>query len=428
MSLRATWLPLLLALALPAAAQDAPPPAAPAPLALRGRVHLGDGTPPIPDGVVVLQGGRIVGVGPFDATTLPADAQVISPPGAELTPGLIDASSTVGVTTPESWAEHGAEVVPHLSVLDAVDLRDPGFARLAARGVTAVCLTAGPESVIGGRVAVVKTAGRARVVVREGAVKANLGPEAWRRGQRNRGPWGPITFATRRPTTRMGAVWVFRDALARAADFPAPAGEVLAEVVAGEVPLRVQARTRGDIETALRLTREAGVELVLEEGTEVRYLLDLVAARRVPVIFGPLFDLPLGARADYGEAEDPALYTPRLLAERDVPFCLTAADLDGEADLWGQALMAVRYGLTPAQALAAVTSAPAALLGAETGERLGLLAEGRDADVVVWSGRPLEATSRPLAVLVNGEVVAGALPAAGTTARPGLAPGPGKQF
>ncbi len=425
-------MPLLLtALATGAArAQEAPLPPRQETLVLRGRLHLGDGSPPIEDGVVVVEGGSISGVGRYDAAALPAGARVVAIPGAELTPGLIDAASTAGVTTPESWAEHGDEVVPHLRVLDAVDLRDPTFARLARRGVTAVFVTSGPGSVVGSRGALLKTAGPRRVLASAAAIKATIGPESWRRGQSNRGPWGRVDFATRRPTTRMGAVWVFREAFARAAQgaLEGPAGDVLRRVLAGEVGLRVQARTRGDIETALRLAAEAGLAPVLEEATEARHLVDLLAARQVRVIYGPLFDEPAGYRARTGEAEDPGLHTPRLLAERGVPFCLTAGDLDGEADLWGQALLAVRYGLAPERALAAVTGDAADLLGGAAAERLGRLAEGRDADLVVWSGPPLAATSRPLAVLISGERVAGELPAAEVAVPSRLAPGPDRGF
>jgi imidazolonepropionase-like amidohydrolase len=253
----------------------------------------------------------------------------------------------------------------------------------------------------------VRTAGRydARVVTQEDAVKATLGPEAWRRGMRNRGPFGGVDFLTRRPTTRMGGVWVFRDAFARAraGQLESPAGDVLRRVLSGDVALRIQARTRGDIETALRLAEEAQLpRLILEEATEVRHLLGAVKQRGVAVIYGPLFDRPRGWRAFTGEGNDPALSTPALLKEAGIAFCLTAADQEGEDDLVGQAILAARYGLAPEAALQAVTSSAAALLGLQGA---GALVEGHTADVVVWSGSPLEPTSRPLLVLIQGAVV-----------------------
>ncbi len=391
-----------------ARAQDAPeqPEDGPA-LVLRGLVHVGDGRR-VDDGAVVVQGKRVVAVGPWAEVQarVPDGARVVAVPGAEVSPGLIDAMSTAGLATPGSWAEQGTEVTPHLRVLDEVDLHAPVWRRLAARGVTTVCVTASPESVVGSKTTVVRTAGplTSRVVTQEGAIKATLGPEAWRRGARNSRPWGSVDHLVRRPTTRMGGVWVFRDAFARAraGSLEEPAGEALREVLEGRRALRVQARTRGDIETALRLSEEAGVSFVLEEATEVRYVLEQVKARGVPVIFGPVFDRPRGWRAWTGEGDDPALSTAAMLHAAGVPFCLTAADREDEDDLRAQAMMAARYGLDADAALAAVTSAPAAILGLE---RAGALAASRDADVVVWSGPPLEPTSRALLVLVQGQVV-----------------------
>lgn len=390
-----------------ACAQDAPATDQGPSLVLRGLVHVGDGQR-IDDGAVLVRGKRVAAVGPWDViqTSAPADARVLTAPGVEISPGLIDAMSTAGLANPGSWAEQGTEVTPHLRVLDEVDLHAPVWRRLAARGVTTVCVTASPESVVGSKTTIVRTAGPllSRVVVQEAAVKATLGPEAWRRGARNSRPWGSVDHLVRRPTTRMGGVWVFRDAFARAraGSLEGPAGDALREVLEGRRALRVQARTRGDIETALRLTAEAGVRFVLEEATEVRHVLDLVKAREVPVIFGPVFDRPRGWRAWTGEGDDPALGTAAMLHAAGVTFCLTAADREDEDDLRAQAMMASRYGLDPAAALVAITSAPASILGLE---RAGALAAERDADVVVWSGSPLEPTSRALLVLIQGHVV-----------------------
>lgn len=415
----------LLSLSVGASAQDAGADADPA-LVLRGVVHTGDGRR-IDDGAVVVRGKRVVAVGAWAdvQAAVPEGARVVAAPGAEVTPGLIDAMSTAGLAGPGSGAEHGSEVTPHLRVLDEVDLHAPVWRRLAARGVTTVCVTASPESVIGSKTTIVRTAGpaAARVVVQEGAVKATLGPEAWRRGARNTRPFGGIDHLVRRPTTRMGGVWVFRDAFARAraGGLEGPAGDVLREVLEGRRALRVQARTRGDIETALRLAEEVGVGLVIEEATEVRYVLDLVKARGVPVIFGPVFDRPRGWRAFTGEGHDPALATAAMLHAAGVPFCLTAADGEDEDDLRAQAMMAVRYGLDPEAAIVAVTSSPARILGLA---RAGALLPEHDADVVVWSGPPLEPTSRALLVLVQGQVVVDHVGQAVAPATPGASPGP----
>jgi len=401
---------LLLALAglaaAPAAAQDRAADA----LVVRGRVHVGDGRV-IEDGAVLTRGGSIVRVGPWEGFDAPEGVRVVAPPRAEVTPGLVDAAVTGG----GDYAEHETEVTPHLSVLDALSLGSEGWERLAARGVTTVYVTADPGAVIGGRGALLKTGRIPRVLDADGAVKATIGREAWVRGARNRRPSRRgAGFRARRPNTRMGLVWVFRDAFAGAAtgELEGPAGPVLREVLSGERALRIQARRANDIETALRLTAEVGLRsFVLEEGTEVaRTELARLRDRGVAVVFGPIFERPRGFRARTGEADEPALETPVALADARVTFCLTASDRTGEAALPTQAMLAIRYGLDPASALAAVTATPAGVLG--VADRLGTLAAGLDADLVVWSGPPFEATTRPLLVLIDGAPAAGELPPA----------------
>ena len=329
------------------------------------------------------------------------------------------------------WAEQGREVIPHLRSLDAVDLEDPAFARLAAGGVTTVFLTPDPSSVIGCRGALVKTGGSWEKRVLEDAweVKANIGPETWRKGAYNHPPYGAAAdFRARRPTTRMGATWVFREAFYQALPYAAavsaegsitlpddPDLAVLVRVLAGDVRLRFQAREDIDIWSALRLADEFKIPVVLEEATEVYRCIPEVKARGVPVIFGPLFLRPRGSRGRSGEALRPCPGTPRLLDEAGIPFALTAADLSGEDGLVRQAAYAVRWGLSPERALRAVTLEPARILG--IAGRVGDLSPGLDGDLVLWKGSPLSPDSRPVLVVIRGGVVfrdEGLFPSEGT--------------
>lgn len=374
--------------------------ASPAVVALRGVLHK-PGARPTADGVLVIREGKIVAMGAWGQVKLPEGAQILEVPA--ISPGLIDASTSAG--TQGIYAEQSSEVVPELRVLDEVDLAHRDFQRLLARGVTTVYVGADPASVIGSQGCVVKTAGAERVLIEAGSVQANIGPESWSRGF-NRRPSGVPSFMTRRPGTLMGAVWVFRDAFfqARQAKEPSPAQRALRQVIGGERELRFQARRRGEIEAALRLAREQGVPLVLEEAQEVHHLIDLVAAQEVRVILGPLEDL---GRAQARGVLEPRLDTPTLLALAGVEFCLSANDEQGQDDVRGQAMLARRYGLESSLALDAVTAAPARILGVEG--RVGLLKVGLDADLVVWSGPPLAVTSKPLAVLIDGQLVYGQL-------------------
>ena len=326
----------------------------------------------------------------------------------------------VGVPPSATWAEHSNEVVPHTRVVDSINWFARDFERLVRSGVTTVFVSPDSASVIGARGAIVKTGGDlAQRVVRDmDAVKAAMGRDPATRGVANRlppGRGGGVTLRTRRPTTRMGVEWVFRKAmydarrvaaglpLQGADQPPLEAVDTLNALLAGEIPLRIQARMQHDINTALRLSREFGLQFILEEGTEAYDCLPQLKAAGVPVIFGPIYDTPVGLRRFGGEASNARLSTATALHEAGVPFALTAQEMRDSEGLAGQAMQAVRFGLPRDAALSAITAMPAKLLGLE-GE-VGVLASGSAGDAVVWSGDPLDATTRPLAVVINGKVV-----------------------
>lgn len=319
-----------------------------------------------------------------------------------------------------SWADQAAEVTPHRLVLDSVNFFSNDFGRLAEGGITTVYVSPDSANVLGSRGAILRTGGplRERVIRRADAVKASLGDDPSRRGHNNLLPpyYGPApSLHTRRPTTRMGVDFVFRKAFYDAqrvragqkvygADTPpAEAIPVLQQVLDGQVPLRIQARLQNDIFSALRLAQEFKLKFALEEATEAYRCLPQLAAAGVPVIFGPLYDTPQGYRATTDEVSQPRLNTPKQLADAGIEFALTAQELRDEDGLVRQGMLAVRFGLTPAQALRAMTATPAKLLGLS--EELGAIKPGLRADVVLWSGAPLDATSRPLLVLSGGRIV-----------------------
>ncbi len=332
----------------------------------------------------------------------------------------VDTLLASGPSASLTWAEHSSEVVPHRLVIDSVNLLSSDFKRLARGGVTTVYVAPDSASVIGERGAIVKTAGplKQRIVRRADAVKASMGSDPSSRGRGNNLPpaYGPApTVFTRRPTTRMGVDFVFRKAFydarlaaagkpLRGADQP-PLGAVpaLNEIATGKIPLRIQARMQHDIFSALRLAKEFGLKFTLEEATEAYQCLPELKAAGVPIIYGPIYDTPAGFRAFTGEAEDARLATPRALYENGIRFALSAQEFRDEDGLVRQGAYAARYGLPADEALRAMTVVPAELLGL-SGE-VGVLSPRAAGDLVVWSGEPLMAESRPLLVMIDGRVV-----------------------
>jgi len=324
----------------------------------------------------------------------------------------------VGKCTWPTDVENSSEVIPHTRVLDAINLRSPDFGRLAEGGVTTVFAAPDSSAVIGSRGAILRTAGpmRERVVRAADAVKATMGTEPSWRGGRNQMPWGDrVSVLTRRPTTRMGVAWIFRKAFYDSrrhdegkalggADVPPRASLVaLHGILAGQIPLRIQARQQHDILAACRLSKEFGLSFVLEEGTESYKCLDELTSQHVPVIFGPLYIDPPGTRAYSSEVGGARLHTFQRLLSRGIETALTAHELRDEDGLARQAMYALRMGVSFDDVLRSVTQTPAKLLRIDS--QIGTLEAGKRGDLILWQGRPFDAEARPLVVVSGGRIV-----------------------
>ena len=318
-----------------------------------------------------------------------------------------------GVAGPSAISEQSSEVVPHTRWFDAVDLDSPDFQRLLRDGVTTLYAAPDPSAVIGARGAVLRTAGETRVLDPAAAVKAVIGSDPYRFGTFNRRPTRfSVTHFSRRPQSRMGVGWIFRkafyDSILRSAG-GAPSGAdtasaeahaMLGRVLAGEVPLRVQARTSSDIESAYRLCGEFGVGFTLVDPVEGYRVLPLLEKHPVPMVFGPIFDDPNGLSARTFETRRSRLHTLRDLLKTGAPIALSAQDLREEDGLGRQAMLAVRFGVPSETAIQLVTKTPAEILG--IADEVGTLTAGKRADLVVWSGEPFAATSAVTHVYVDG--------------------------
>ena len=350
--------------------------------------------------VVLFKDGKIAKVG-RDLPIPPGPGRVVEMPEGFATPGLVDAASTTGLAGPDS--EMTREVTPCVRALSAYD---PGSreARLALRaGVTSIFLEPGTASVVGGMAAVVKTApgprGAARVVRADAALRLSFGADPSAGNTPAHGI--PLHIYARRPTTRMGVLAVFRDAwiLGRAAGPDSPDADRAAMARAGKGgALRILARTEEDLGTVLRVKKEFGFDAVVEGASEGWKVAGRLAKEGVGVVAGPL-TWPVSGRGP--EGTDPALDNAGALHRAGVRVALTAGG--NAAGLRDQAAMAARWGLPREAALRAVTAEAAALSGA--GERVGSIAEGRDGDLVVFDGDPLEPSSRVRLVIVDGEAV-----------------------
>jgi imidazolonepropionase-like amidohydrolase len=392
-----------------------------------GRVVPIEGDP-VDGGTVLLRDGKIAAVeGPGFA--VPDGADVVDATGKWVLPGFIDAHAHAGVSEEaEGWAgqdtnERTDPVTAQVRALDAINPADQAFRDAITGGVLAVNVNPGSANPIGGQTAAIKCWGRTadEMVLREPAgLKSALGENPKRvYGERNE-----------TPATRLGTAALIRGAFVAAqnyqaklaaaaatatgtatgtgtgdgADSRAPADrdlklEALSRVLRREIPWRQHCHRADDIATAMRMAREFGYDLVIDHGTEAHLLADQIAAAGIPVVIGPLFT----SRSKV-ELRNRSLANPGRLAAAGVTIAITTDHPVVPIHfLIHQATLAVKEGLDPVTALRAVTIHPARIIGCA--DRIGSLSAGKDADLVIWSGDPLDVMSRAERAYLDGREI-----------------------
>ncbi|NJD18681.1 MAG: amidohydrolase family protein [Gemmatimonadetes bacterium] len=370
-------------------------------VALRGATLLTITGGTVENGVILLQGGRITAVG--RDVPIPAGAEVLDLSGKTVMPGLVDASTNLGIADYPSLETDDNEatdpLTPHLRVTDALNPDNRFIAVARGSGVTAALCAPAEGNLLAGQSALIRLAGgsvEAMVVRAPVGVHVSLGeaPKAQygRKGQA--------------PMTRMASAAMLRQALVDAKAYgeklalqPPPTRdaklEALLPVVRGELPLIVGADRFDDIHTALRITAEFGVRMVLSHGAEAHRVAAELAARTIPVIWGP-------AGAPYQELESRggSLETPAALAAAGVTLAFQTGSIRNVTALLDQARSVVAHGISPEQALRALTLGPAETFG--VADNLGSLEVGKAADLVVFDRDPLDALARVEMVFIGG--------------------------
>ena len=172
--------------------------------------------------------------------------------------------------------------------------------------------------------------------------------------------------------------------------------EALGWVLRREIPWRQHCHRADDIATAIRIADEFGYDLVIDHGTEAHLIGDLIAARDIPVVIGPL----MTSRSKV-ELRNRSLANPGLLARAGVTISITTDHPVVPIHfLVHQATLSVKHGLDRDTALRALTINPARVAGIDA--RLGSIEAGKDGDLVIWSGDPLDMFSRVQRALIDG--------------------------
>ncbi len=371
-----------------------------------GRIHdMVDERPYEAD--ILVKDGKIEKIG--KGLAAPAGAEVVDAAGKDVYPGFIDAHSHLGGSgygigfEGEDYNEMNDIVSPQLRGIDGFNPLDPAVHMAAEGGVTCVGTGPGSADVLGGTFFAAKTYGRCvddMIVKNPVAMKCAFGENPKR------------CYKDKGNSARMSTASKLREALMKARDYqarklaadgdpskmpkPDMKSEALIPVLNGEIPLKAHAHQTNDIFTAIRIAKEFGVRLTLEHVTEGHLIADELAKEDLPCAVGP----SLGHATKF-EIKEKSFETPGVLAKAGCRVSIiTDAPVIPQQYLPLCAALAVRAGMDRYEALKAITVNPAKHLGIE--DRVGTLEAGKDADILIYSGDPLDGISQPEAVFIDG--------------------------
>ncbi len=366
--------------------------------------------PPIEKGVVLIEAGKIKLAGSALDIPVPPEARVLR--GKVVTPGLVDAHTTVGLTgylnqdQDQDQLDKTEPIQPELRAIDSYNPRERLIEWVRGFGVTTIHTGHAPGALVSGQTMIAKTVGESvddATITPQAMVAVTLGDDA-RPGDDKKSPG-----------TRSKAVAMLRGELVKTQDYLRKLEladpekrpdrdlrrEVFADVLRGKLPLLVTVNRATDIDAALRIAAEFGIRIVLDSASEAYLVADRIKAAGVPVIVHPSM-----RRGGAGETENISFETAATLRAKGIPVALQSG-FEGYVPKTRVALfeaaIASANGLTTEQALATITSDAATILG--VADRIGSLRPGLDGDVAIFDGDPFEYATHCTAVVIDGRVV-----------------------
>jgi imidazolonepropionase-like amidohydrolase len=373
------------------------------PVAIRGALIYPVAGAPIPNGVLVVQGGKVLRVG-GPSTPIPAGAQVIDATGKVIIPGIVDTHSHLGGP---SGGDNSGPLSPETRALDAVNPTSDGFRKALAGGITTINIMPGSGFLLSGQTIYVK--------MREATTIEDLlltNEQGLHGGLKMANGTNPMRATPGFPGTRSKAAALDRDLFIKAIEYRKKverAGkdstklpdrdlrlEAMVEVLNGKRVVHFHSHKANDLLTALRLKKEFGFRMVLHHVTEGYKVAKQIAEAEVPCSI-----INIDAPGGKAEAIDFWLGNGGALVNAGV---LTAIHTDdGITDsrfLLRSAALSVREGMKREEALRALTINGARML--DLSKKVGSLEAGKDADFVILSGDPFSVYTQVLQTWVEG--------------------------
>ena len=364
-------------------------------------------------GDVFIEDGKIKEIG--EDLVVPLDAKVMDAEGKQVFPGFIDAHTHLGLWE-DGMGYEGADgneetdpITPQLNPIDGINPMDNTFKEAYQGGITSVCTTPGSANVMGGQCIAIKTFGRRidnMVIKNPVASKIAFGEN----------PKSCYGRDEKMPQTRMAIASLLRENLKKAEEYMEELElymehedhdkpeydirlESLIPVLKGEIPFKVHAHRADDMFTAIRIAKEFDIKLTLDHCTEGHIIAEELLEEGYPVIVGP----SLSERSKI-ELRNLTFDTAGILSNTGLNVSLTTDHpVIPVQYLPICAGIAVKHGMKKEDAIKAMTINPAITLGID--DKVGSIEIGKDADIVIWDGDPLEIQSNVLYTIINGKVV-----------------------
>lgn len=333
--------------------------------------------------------------------------EVIDADGAIVTPGIVEPSCQVGINSQvhrfeENDSNEETPIMPELRAYDALNFEDEGFGMALRAGVTTVVTGPGNENLIGGTCTAVKTAGT-------GVEKRIIEPEAAYRFVLTNGPRRKYGSKNKPPQTRLASAAMIRDILFKAKEYhrKEKAGEqqefklelaALSRVFDG-MPVQMAAMKANDMETAVRIGEEFGLNYVLVMAYDAPVVMKDLDRKDFKFIIGPLYGASFSV-----EEKGKSLGLGAVLEREGVHAAISTGHPSVNLEiLQTQLILMTDRGLSRKEAIKGVTAYPAEYLGLSS--RVGTLEPGKDADLVIWDGDPLQYDGGVRAVFIDGKQV-----------------------
>jgi imidazolonepropionase-like amidohydrolase len=402
------------------------------PIALKGGKLLTVTHGTIENGVLVMEGDKIIAVGPAASIAIPANAQVVDATGMTIYPGLIDSETQLGLTEISSepmtndLVEMSDEIMPHMHVYDAFHAESALIPVARLNGITNAIVAPESQDTIPGQDSFIQLAGRdakQMLLIRDIAMPINFTGDQ----RRNKGGFDKRKF----PSTRMGLIAQMRQSFLDAKDYDAkwteyerkkseaanaseeknkekkgpPLApkrdlklEALLPYLNGKKTIVLAAENPSDLETIVNFANEFHLKFVLNHISHSQPVLDYVASLHVPVIVGPIYEAP---KED--ERYDAVYSLPAQLYKRGVKIAFASYDAHNVRNLPDAAGFATAFGLPYDEAIKAVTLNAAEIWGVE--DKLGSLDVGKTANVVLANGDPLDVKTDVKQVYIEGKAI-----------------------